>query len=105
MGQRALGLQASPSGRIGLKVACREVDLADGAVGWEKPTTEVAVGKEESGEHEATFRRFTTSAVPAVGVQNRTVPSPTDRNDVFDRDDEEASILCGACVTRVWCCE
>ncbi|KAL6974335.1 hypothetical protein U1Q18_028518, partial [Sarracenia purpurea var. burkii] len=32
--QRALGLQASPSGRIGLKVASGAMDLADGAVGF-----------------------------------------------------------------------
>ncbi|KAL6976432.1 hypothetical protein U1Q18_025219 [Sarracenia purpurea var. burkii] len=98
--------KASPSGRIGLKVASRAVDLADDIVGFVirrrpkagRKATEVAVGKEESGERETTFRRFTASAVPAVGVQNRTVPSPTDRNGVFDREEEEASILCGACV-------
>ncbi|KAL6982434.1 hypothetical protein U1Q18_045083, partial [Sarracenia purpurea var. burkii] len=32
--RRALGLQASPSGRIGLKVASGAMDLADGAVGF-----------------------------------------------------------------------
>ncbi|KAL6983603.1 hypothetical protein U1Q18_016985 [Sarracenia purpurea var. burkii] len=64
----------------------------------DRSNIEVAVGKEESGEREATFRRFTASAVPAVGVQNRTVPNPEDRNGVFVHEEEEASILCDACM-------